>query len=235
MAPKTPAKTTPTTDAPTVETTDAVEVEVSEIDFAARMEALLTTLGEAAKGHTTGNSGPLALALRSAVENSRPTLPEWAGAILNGLTPYELTETTDKEGNTKRGGKYAMPPRMKAVENYATGLDHLGLTETDTLATWEPSENELISLIAEKDKAAAAIKRATAKDSAAKKQREDEAKAATKSAVDVARGMERQGIPANIIETPVRAVIADALASGVITVDLVNAALEAVKLNFRLS
>ncbi|WP_440063824.1 hypothetical protein [Streptosporangium sp. OZ121] len=244
-APTTDAPTveaTPTTDAPTettdapTETPDAVEVEIDESAvFAERMEALLTTLGEAAKGHTTGNSGPLALCIRSAVENCRPTLPEWAGAIENGLTPYEPILTTDKEGNTKRGGKYAMPPRLKAVENYAAGLEWLGLSKTATLAIWEPTENELISLLAEDDKTAAAIKRATAKDSAAKKQREEEVKATTKNAVAVASSMEKMNLPALAIDTPVRAVVADALASGLLTFALVNAAMEAAKLEFRLS
>ncbi|WP_440100051.1 hypothetical protein [Streptosporangium sp. H16] len=234
---------TPTTDAPTetpdatTETPDTVEVEIDESAvFAERMEALLTTLGEAAKGHTVGNSGPLALALRSAVENSRPTLPEWQGAILDGLIPFTpTTSEPDKDGNTKRGGKYAMPPRMLAVANTATGLDYLGLSDTDTLAVWEPSETELISLLSEENKRAAAIKRATARDSAAKKQREEEAKATTKSAVAVASSMERMKLPALAIDTPVRAVVADALASGVLTIELVNAALEAGKLEFRLS
>ncbi|MER6171331.1 hypothetical protein [Streptosporangium sp. NPDC001681] len=229
-----------TPDAPTVEpdatepTVEDVETETAAI-HAARMEALLTTLSEAVKGHVIGNSSPLALALRAAVQGARPDVPQWQGGILDGVVPFEATETSDKEGNVKRGGKYAVPPRLKAMQHREAGLAYLGLKPTDTLAMWEPSDSELMSLLAETNKTEAAIKRATARDSATKKAREDAAKAATKSAVDVVRGMERAGMSGEIIDTPVRAVIAEALASGVITLDMVNTALEAGKLTFRLT
>lgn len=240
----------PTPDAPTTDTADALARAAAHADavdaanatdaeaavFAARMEDLLTILATAAKGHTSGNSGPLALCIRSAVENCRPTVAEWAGAIENGLTPFEPTMTEpDKDGNRKKGGKYAMPSRLKAAENTVTGLEWLGRSDTDTLAMWEPNENELISLLAEENKIAAAIKKATAKDSAAKKAREDEAKQTTKNAVAVANGMEKAKMPALIIDAAVRALVAETLASGVLTLDLVNAAFKAGNLEFRLS